>query len=87
MENGANVWPDEAAETVFLAGLGGPPELGAPVVEAPAVAEQEEEKEVPLPALDDLVQRLTPETRELLSELFRAKFVTVRRVPKQALKE
>ena len=90
VENGANVWPDEAAETAFLAGLSGPTEPAAPVVEAPETAaedEEEEEKETPLPALDELVQRLSPETRELLDDLFRAKFVTVRRVPKQALKD
>ena len=60
------------------------------MVEAPETAaedEEEEEKETPLPALDELVQRLSPETRELLDDLFRAKFVTVRRVPKQALKD
>jgi hypothetical protein len=87
VENGANVWPDEAAETAFLTGLTGVAEPAA-VVETPAVAvETEEEQDVPLPALDELVQRLSPETREMLDDLFRAKFVAVRRVPKQALKE
>lgn len=88
MENGANVWPDEAAETAFLTGLAGAAEPVAAVVETPAVAvETEEEQDVPLPALEELVQRLSPETREMLDDLFRAKFVAVRRVPKQALKE
>lgn len=39
-----------------------------------------------LPPMDDLVQRIPLPARELLEELFRARFVTVRRVPKSALK-
>ncbi len=44
-----------------------------------------EETPVKLPPLDDLVQRIPPEVRELMDELFRAKFVRVQRVPKKAL--
>lgn len=40
-----------------------------------------------LPPLNDLVQRIPAEVREALEDLFRAKFVAVKRVPKQALKE
>jgi len=39
-----------------------------------------------LPPLDELVAKIPPEVRDTLDELFRAKFVTVRRLPKQALK-
>lgn len=39
-----------------------------------------------LPPLDELVQRIPAEVRETLDELFRARFVTVKRVPKKALK-
>ncbi len=39
-----------------------------------------------LPPLEDLVQRVPASTRGLIDELFRAKFTTVRRVPKSALK-
>jgi hypothetical protein len=41
----------------------------------------------PLPPLEELVKRIPPEVREVLDELFRAKFVTVKRVPAKALKE
>lgn len=39
-----------------------------------------------LPPMDDLVKRIPMPTRDLLDELFRAKFVTVKRVPQSALK-
>lgn len=39
-----------------------------------------------LPPLDELVKRIPPEVRETLEDLFRARFVTVKRVPKKALK-
>lgn len=38
-----------------------------------------------LPALGDLVERIPPGVREVMDELFRAKFVRVQRVPKKAL--
>ena len=40
----------------------------------------------PLPPLDELVARIPAPTRELLDELFRARFLTVRRIPVSALK-
>lgn len=40
----------------------------------------------PLPPLDELVKRIPAEARAAMDELFRAKFVAVRRVPKTALK-
>ncbi len=86
VENGANVWPDEAAEKAFLAERGEAPERVTPVAAASSEPEEEALTNVPLPALGELLKRLTPETRELLDDLFRAKFVSVRRVPKQALK-
>jgi hypothetical protein len=39
-----------------------------------------------LPPMDDLVKRIPMPTRDLMEELFRAKFVTVKRIPKSALK-
>ncbi|WP_164976085.1 hypothetical protein [Oleiharenicola lentus] len=39
-----------------------------------------------LPPLEDLVKRIPMPTRDLMEELFRAKFVTVKRVPQSALK-
>lgn len=87
VENGINVWPDEASEAAFLSEQNASPERGAPAAEARAQAKEEpEEAKAPLPRLDELVKRISPEARELLDDLFRAKFVSVRRVPKQALK-
>jgi hypothetical protein len=40
----------------------------------------------PPPPLDSLVQRIPSETRETLEELFRAKFVGVRRFPAKSFK-
>lgn len=39
-----------------------------------------------LPPLEDLVHRIPAQTRELLETLFRAKFVTVKRLPESAFK-
>jgi hypothetical protein len=84
---GGSVWPDEAAESAFLAEArtNGEP----PTVIPTGTAEPEEENEADgrkLPPLDDLVKRIPPEVREVLDDLFRAKFTAVRRVPKKSLK-
>jgi hypothetical protein len=79
-----NVWPDETAEGAFLAESRG---NGAPVATAPEpAAAEKEEVTKKLPGLDELVKRIPEETRELLDELFRAKFTTVRRVKQTDLK-
>jgi hypothetical protein len=79
-----NVWPDEAAEAAFLAEAR---DRGEPVRTAPAsVATAEENGTKELPRLDDLVKRIPPEARELLDDLFRARFTAVRRVKKTDLK-
>lgn len=44
-----------------------------------------EEESGNLPPMEDLVQRIPAATRELLEEKFRARFVTVKRVPRTAL--
>ena len=54
----------------------------------PAASPREEEEEnsassSALPDLDDLVARLPGEVRETLDELFRARFVKVRKLPKK----
>ena len=84
-EDGAPVGPSESEEAAFLseqreAGFVSSPRHAAT---NDTVAEENE----PLPPLDDLVQRLSPATRQLLDDLFRAKFITVKRVPASALKE
>lgn len=86
MENGANVWPDDVAEAAFLAEQG----ASAPPPKKPAAPKAEDDEavaKIPLPDLDALIKRLPAETRELVDELFRAKFTKVTRVPKAALKE
>ncbi|HWL14984.1 MAG TPA: hypothetical protein VNR00_05220 [Opitutus sp.] len=56
-----------------------------PAARAAADDDAEDDRKA-LPKLDELVTRIPAETRELLDELFRAKFVTVRRVRKADLK-
>ncbi|MDB6128328.1 MAG: hypothetical protein JWM35_2224, partial [Verrucomicrobia bacterium] len=84
LENGANVWPDESAESLFLSGQ---KEQEAPAVATSAVEVSEETDGKPLPALEDLVKKIPAEIRATIDELFRAKFVSVKRIPKSALKE
>lgn len=86
VENGANVWPDENAEAAFIAEARQRGEPVAASVAAVALAEEKEDDKKALPALAELVQRLSPQVRETLDDLFRVKFTTVRRVPKKFLK-
>ncbi len=79
--NGAN-WPDDSAEAAFLADAR---ERGEVVVAARPAEPAEENESTPLPSLNDLVQRIPPEVREALEDLFRARFVAVKRVPKKVL--
>lgn len=80
-----NVWPTAAEEAAFLSEARGRGEVVAPV--AKAVVEEVADKAQPLPKLDEMVERIPAETRELLDELFRAKFVAVRRVKERDLKK
>jgi hypothetical protein len=86
-----SVWPDESAEAAFLAERrsgeeGSPSEAGRVVRTGPAAGQPLAEEKETLPPLDDLVPRIPGEVRAALEDLFRAKFVTVRRMPKEALK-
>ena len=57
------------------------------MVVAKANVETVEETDAkPLPPLSELVERIPAEVREALDDLFRARFVAVKRVPKRALK-
>jgi hypothetical protein len=78
-----NVWPDEMVEAAFIAEARERGEVVAAPPSALAAVEETDPKN--LPRLDDLVKRLSPEVRETLDDLFRAKFVAVRRLPKKAL--
>ncbi|MBL9188623.1 MAG: hypothetical protein JNK23_14165 [Opitutaceae bacterium] len=81
----APLWPDETAEADFIAEARA---RGEPVVVARPAAESDEPSEgKPLPPLEELVQRIPDEVRETLEDLFRARFVAVRRIPGKALKE
>ncbi|HYC70899.1 MAG TPA: hypothetical protein VEB66_06815 [Opitutaceae bacterium] len=84
-EEGAPVGPSEGEEAAFLAEQRTVKGTG-PVAATRAGAASEEEPATSLPPLEDLVNRIPAPTRALLDELFRAKFVTVKRVPKSALK-
>ena len=44
------------------------------------------EEKADLPPMEDLVKRIPAPVREVVEELFRARFVTVKRLPKSALK-
>jgi hypothetical protein len=76
-------WPDEAAESEFRAEARDRGEPVRVVREADAGDEPENEA---LPKLDELVARIPAGVREALEDLFRARFVAVKRVPRKALK-
>jgi hypothetical protein len=73
---------DEAAESAFL---GEAKERGE-VVTPKRATEVEETNTKALPPLNELVNKIPPDVREVLEDLFRARFVTVKRFPKKALK-
>lgn len=75
--------PGEEAEHAMLAELRARGEI---VTAAPAEPAEDGEAKQGLPALDSLVQRIPTEARELLDDLFRARFTAVRKVPAKALK-
>lgn len=81
---GEPLWPDESAETAFLAERSPAGEQAPPVASRPASAPPGE-KEV-LPPLEDLLPRIPAEALAALDEHFRARFTGVRRVPREALK-
>lgn len=89
VDDGAPVGPSEGEETSFLVeqreqGFTAP--AAAPRGARSDAAEDEADAKAALPPLDDLVNRIPPATRQLMDELFRAKFITVKRIPKSALK-
>lgn len=81
-EGAPNAWPDESAEVAMMSELRTRGELATP-----AAAEAVEETDTKdLPSLDAVLQRIPPAVRETVDDLFRARFVRVVRVPKNALK-
>jgi hypothetical protein len=90
-DESAPVGPSESEEAAFLAeqseqGYAPPRPASAANGKEPGAGEADTAEKTPLPPLDDLVNRIPEATRQLMDELFRAKFVTVKRVPKSALK-
>ena len=77
-------WPDDTAESSYLAEARERGEMTATA--APKVEEKEDADPKALPSLDELVERIPPGVREVLDDLFRAKFTKVRRIPRSALK-
>lgn len=88
-------WPDEEAEAAVLAA-----EPAGSAAESMPRQEPESTRSPPsasaagpagspspaLPPIEELAARVPQELRETLDELFRARFVKVRRVPPEALK-
>ena len=83
-EPGAPAGPSPEEEADFLSDQRNAEATEAPpsVAASPAAGEPDG-----LPPLEDLVQRIPAPVRQQLDELFRAKFVTVKRIPGPALKE
>jgi hypothetical protein len=82
-DQSAPVGPSAEEEAAFLSAereSGG----GVPVPVPVAVNTDDEKDE--LPPMEDLVKRIPAPARELIENLFRARFVTVKRLPKTALK-
>lgn len=84
VEAEAPVGPSPEEEAAFLSEERFQEAASAPL--SVAAAAEPEEPAGALPKLDELVNRIPAPARALLEELFRAKFVTVKRVPKAALK-
>lgn len=84
-------WPDAAAETAFLSEQrtgGETAVLAMPASprESEAETEPAELANLPLPPLQSLIDRIPSDAREVLEELFRARFVSVKRVQRGSFK-
>ncbi len=83
VEIGAPIGPGEVEETAFLAEQG----TTSPPKPMPVVATaQDSATDAPIPPMDELIHRIPPAARELIDQLFRAKFITVKRMPVSAFK-
>jgi hypothetical protein len=74
---------DESAEAEFLAEA---KQRGEVVPQRSPAEIEEDANPKALPPLDDLVKRIPADVRETLDDLFRARFTTVKKFPKRALK-
>lgn len=81
LDGGVPVGPGELEESAFLA-----EQQAAAPKSAASVLDEAKEHSVALPPMDDLIQRIPASTRDLVDQLFRAKFITVKRLPVSAFK-
>lgn len=84
-EGEAPQWPDDAAESSFRAEAR---DRGETVKAARTTVEAVEDAAdaKALPKLEDMVEKIPAEVRDVLEDLFRAKFVRVQKIPKRLLK-
>jgi hypothetical protein len=84
-DQSAPIGPSAEEEAAFLSSEreNGGSALAAPTVPAALYADDEKGE---LPPMEDLVKRIPAHARDLIEDLFRARFVTVKRIPKTALK-
>lgn len=83
-------WPDESVEAAMIAEQRERDDAAPPPARAPRPSQNtdtEDDASVPLPKLDALIEKIPSDVRETLDELFRARFTSVQRVSKRALKE
>jgi hypothetical protein len=83
VDESAPVGPSADEEAAFLAENRTSESFYA---QGPAAGAVETEPTGALPPMEDLVKRIPAPARELMEELFRARFITVRRVPARDLK-
>jgi hypothetical protein len=76
--------PSAEEEAALLAADRGSEEFYGQVPKADSLEPAAPEES--LPPMEDLVKRIPGPARALVEELFRARFVTVKRVPRSALK-
>jgi hypothetical protein len=84
-EEGAPAGPSEAEETALFAAQKLQAAATDTMTAGLGLVAEVEEAATKLPAMEELVRRIPAGAREVMDELFRAKFVRVQRVPKQAL--
>jgi hypothetical protein len=85
VDSGAPVGPVDGEEATFL-GEQSAMDPALSVQPSALSAESDPDSARPLPPMEDLVKRIPMPARDLMEELFRAKFITVKRMPPSALK-
>ena len=86
-DSDAPEWLDTAGEAAYLGEQAAletaPPARAADAADAEDADDKTAGKE--LPAMDTLVARIPAESREILEDLFRARFVKVRKIPSKQI--